>query len=83
MDRRAFLSRIGLGALGCSLASIDNETVARSTAATGVFEKGTELKKIRLGESVTGRYLRFVAKDGFDGKPYAAIAEIDIESDGP
>jgi hypothetical protein len=50
-------------------------------AAKGVFEKGTEMKKIRLAEPVRGRFLRFVAKEGFDGKPYAAIAEIGIESD--
>ncbi len=48
-------------------------------AVRGVFEKGNELKKIRLSEPVKGRFLRFVAKEGFDGKPFAAIAEIDIE----
>ena len=48
-------------------------------AAKGVFEKNTEVKRIRLTEPVKARFLRFVAKEGFDGKPFAAIAEIDIE----
>jgi len=48
-------------------------------AAKGVFEKNTELKKIILTEPVTARFLRFIAKDGFDAKPFAAIAEIEIE----
>jgi beta-galactosidase len=48
-------------------------------AAEGVFEKNGKLKKVPLPEPVRARFLRFIAKDGFDGKPFAAIAEIDIE----
>jgi hypothetical protein len=47
-------------------------------AARGTFEKGTALKKIRLINPTEGRFVRFVANEGFDGKPFAAIAEIDI-----
>ena len=48
-------------------------------AANGVFKEGTDMKRVRLTEPAHGRFLRFVAKEGFDGKPFAAIAEIDIE----
>ena len=47
-------------------------------AAKGVFDKNAELKKIRLTEPVDARFLRFVAQEGFDAKPFATIAEIDI-----
>ncbi|MHC4627995.1 MAG: discoidin domain-containing protein [Planctomycetota bacterium] len=48
-------------------------------AAKRVFEKNAALKKINLREPVKARFLRFVAKNGLDGKQFAAIAEIDIE----
>jgi hypothetical protein len=48
-------------------------------AAKGVFENNSELKRMRLIEPVSARFLRFVATEGFDGKPFAAVAEIDIE----
>ncbi len=48
-------------------------------AAKGAFEKGTELQKINLAEPVKGRFIRLAALDGFDGKPFAAIAELGIE----
>ncbi|MFH1718190.1 MAG: discoidin domain-containing protein [Planctomycetota bacterium] len=48
-------------------------------AAKGAFEKGTELKKIRLSVPVKGRFIRLVALNGFDGKPFAAVAELDVD----
>jgi hypothetical protein len=46
--------------------------------ADGTFQKGRSDKTISFDEIATGRFVRFVALSGFDGQPFAAIAELDI-----
>jgi len=48
-------------------------------AAKGAFEEGAGVKNVRLEEPVTGRFIRLAALNGFDGKPFAAVAELGID----
>jgi len=48
-------------------------------AAKGAFEKGAGVKNVRLEKPVTGRFIRLAALNGFDGKPFAAVAELGID----
>lgn len=57
----------------------DDGKIWGKPAAKGVFKKGIALKKISLINPTEGRFIRLVAKEGFDGKPFAAIAEINIK----
>jgi len=43
---------------------------------TGAFQTGTALQDVKLAQPATGRYFAIESRTAFDGKPYAAIAEI-------
>lgn len=47
-------------------------------AATGKFLKGRAEKKVLFNEVHKGRFFRFVALSGFDGKAFASAAEINL-----
>jgi hypothetical protein len=46
--------------------------------ATGTFQKGRSDKTVLFEKPGTGRFVRFVALSGFDGQPFASIAELNI-----
>jgi beta-galactosidase len=45
-------------------------------AAQGLFPRNDAPKTITFSKPVRGRFVRFVALSGFDGQPYAAVAEL-------
>jgi len=45
---------------------------------TGSFEPGTTLQEVHLDSSAKGRYFCLESLDAFDGKAFAAIAELDV-----
>lgn len=49
-----------------------------SPCATGTFQKGRSDKNVLFEKASTGRFVRFVALSGFDGQPFASIAELNI-----
>jgi beta-galactosidase len=46
--------------------------------AAGTFQKGRSDKNVLFEKPGTGRFVRFVALSGFDGQPFASIAELNI-----
>ncbi len=46
--------------------------------AAGTWDKTPDLKRVHFAETVKVRYLRLVAQEGFDGQPWASIAELDV-----
>jgi hypothetical protein len=47
--------------------------------AAGAFEENDTLKIVELKPPVHGRFIRVRALSGFDGKPFAAIADLSID----
>jgi hypothetical protein len=47
-------------------------------AARGAFKKGPAERILRLEKPRRARFLRFVALEGFDDNPWAAVAELDV-----
>ena len=45
---------------------------------TASFEPGTALQEVRLDAPAKGRYFCIESLNAFDGKPYAAIGELDV-----
>lgn len=45
---------------------------------TGTFEPGGAMQEVKLPQPATGRYFAIESLNAFDGKPYAAIAEISL-----
>jgi beta-galactosidase len=45
---------------------------------TGVFEPGADTQEIKFAAPATGKFFGLESLDAFDGKPYAAIAELDL-----
>jgi hypothetical protein len=46
--------------------------------AKGTFAKSRDKKDVRFATPRSCRYLRFVARKGFDGKVWASMAELDV-----
>jgi hypothetical protein len=46
--------------------------------AVGTFQKGRSDKNVLFEKVSTGKFVRFVALLGFDGQPFASIAELNI-----
>jgi hypothetical protein len=57
--------------------SIDGKNWGKPCAA-GIFQKGRSDKNVLFEKPGSGRFVRFVALSGFDGQPFASIAEINI-----
>ena len=49
-----------------------------SPAASGTFAPGTALQEIRFAAPARGRFLCLESLNAQDGKPYAAVAELDV-----
>lgn len=47
------------------------------SVASGELDRNAEMKEIRFHEAVEGKFIRFVAEQGFDGECFTAIAEIE------
>jgi beta-galactosidase len=45
---------------------------------TGTFAPGADTQEIKFAQPATGRYFCLESLDAFDGKPYAAVAELDL-----
>lgn len=59
------------------------EVVAKSPAHTGSFAPGAMMQDVKFATPVTGRYFAIEPLNAFDGKAYAAIAEISLsDADG-
>lgn len=54
------------------------EVVAQSPAHTGSFASSTMMQEVKFAAPVTGRFFAIEALNAFDGKPYAAIAEMSL-----
>lgn len=52
------------------------------TVAKGTWKNRDELQVVRFKKPVKGRYLKVVAKSEVQGKPFAAIAEVDVILEG-
>ena len=44
----------------------------------GEFKPGTQRKRLRFAQAISGRYLKFVIVNAQNGEPYASAAEIGI-----
>jgi len=60
----------------------DDPAVWGQAVAKGTFAKGKKEQKVLFAKPTAGRYVRLVALKGFDGKPYAAIAELGVIREG-
>ena len=49
-----------------------------ATVQTGTFAPGGETQDIPFAKPATGRFFGLESLDAYDGKPYAAIAELDL-----
>lgn len=51
---------------------------AASTVIKGTFTPGADTQEIKFKQPATGRYFCLESLNAFDGKPYAAVAELDL-----
>ena len=47
-------------------------------ALVGQFLSGTETQEVKFGASLTGRFFCLETLSAYDGRPYAAVAELDL-----
>ena len=59
------------------LASADGKDWG-APVATGAFDRTAVAKTVTFDRPVTARAIRLVAKNGFDGQPFASVAELDL-----
>lgn len=58
--------------------SKDGKSWGRTPAQTGELRNQEGTQRILFGTALAARYLKFVATSDFQGKPWAAVAELDL-----
>ncbi len=69
-------SELGVITKSRPLARLELDSV--NTVLSGQFSSGTELQEVKFAKPVTGRYFCLETLSAHDGRPYAAVAELDL-----